>query len=177
MRELAKTLGRDYKNVPQDVATLQSAGLLLREGRKLIAPWDELQDSIKAAGYTPELVDEVYITHMHADHVGGLMAGDKLAFPNAIVRSGKRNANFWPSKENLAKAREAMKGFFPGRAGLGSTQKILRTGRQRTLAVRGLPRLVPRHWPCAHRWRRLCLDAGELHGYHVNKAIAPVLYR
>ena len=114
VRELAKTLGRDYKNVPQDVATLQSAGLLLREGRKLIAPWDELQDSIKAAGYTPELVDLVYITHMHADHVGGLMAGDKLAFPNAIVRSGKRDADFWLSKENLAKAREAMKGFFQG---------------------------------------------------------------
>ena len=46
VRELAKTLGRDYKNVHQDVATLQSAGLLLREGRKLIAPWDELQANV-----------------------------------------------------------------------------------------------------------------------------------
>ena len=87
---------------------------------KLFGPTlGNIQDSIKAAGYTPEQVDEIYITHMHADHVGGLMAGDKLAFPNAIVRSDKRDADFWPSKENLAKAREAMKGFFPGRAGLG----------------------------------------------------------
>ena len=46
VRELAQTLGRDYKNVHQDVATLQSAGLLMRDGRKLTAPWDELQANV-----------------------------------------------------------------------------------------------------------------------------------
>ena len=46
VRELAQTLGRDYKNVHQDVAILQSAGLLVRDGRKLIAPWDELQANV-----------------------------------------------------------------------------------------------------------------------------------
>lgn len=46
MRELAQTLGRDYKNVHQDVATLQAAGLLVRDGRKLTAPWDELQANV-----------------------------------------------------------------------------------------------------------------------------------
>ena len=46
VRVLAQTLGRDYKNVHQDVATLQSAGLLLRDGRKLTAPWDELQANV-----------------------------------------------------------------------------------------------------------------------------------
>jgi hypothetical protein len=42
-RELAIALGRDYKNVHQDVAVLEATGLLIREGRKLSAPWDELQ--------------------------------------------------------------------------------------------------------------------------------------
>ena len=46
VRALAQTLGRDYKNVHQDVATLQSAGLLVRDGRKLTAPWDELQANV-----------------------------------------------------------------------------------------------------------------------------------
>ena len=46
VRELAQTLGRDYKNVHQDVAVLESAGLLLRDGRKLAAPWDELQANV-----------------------------------------------------------------------------------------------------------------------------------
>src|SRR5271155_3143298 len=40
----------------------------------------KLVANLKAAGYQPEQVDEVYLTHMHPDHLGGLMAGDKLAF-------------------------------------------------------------------------------------------------
>ena len=40
VRELAKALGRDYKNVHHDVAVLEAAGLLVRDGRKLTAPWD-----------------------------------------------------------------------------------------------------------------------------------------
>lgn len=46
VRELAQTLGRDYKNVHQDVVVLESAGLLMRDGRKLAAPWDELQANV-----------------------------------------------------------------------------------------------------------------------------------
>ncbi len=42
-KALSLALGRDYKNVHQDVSVLESAGLLIREGRKLTAPWDELQ--------------------------------------------------------------------------------------------------------------------------------------
>ncbi len=46
VRELAQALGRDYKNVHHDVTVLESAGLLVREGRKLSAPWDELQATV-----------------------------------------------------------------------------------------------------------------------------------
>lgn len=46
VKELAEHLGRDYKNVHQDVVVLEEAGLLMREGRKLMAPWDELQASV-----------------------------------------------------------------------------------------------------------------------------------
>lgn len=82
---------------------------------KLFGPTlGNLLDNLKASGYTPEQVDEVYVTHMHADHVGGLMNGSARAFPNAIVRADKADADFWLSKENLDKAPEAMKGFFQG---------------------------------------------------------------
>jgi glyoxylase-like metal-dependent hydrolase (beta-lactamase superfamily II) len=73
-----------------------------------------LVNNLKAAGYQPEQVDEIYITHMHADHVGGLMAGDKLAFPNAIVRADKRDAEYWLSQANLDAAPESAKDFFKG---------------------------------------------------------------
>jgi glyoxylase-like metal-dependent hydrolase (beta-lactamase superfamily II) len=71
-------------------------------------------NNLKAAGYQPEQVDEIYITHMHFDHVGGLMSGDKLTFPNAVVRADQHDADFWLSQANLDKAPEAMKGFFKG---------------------------------------------------------------
>ena len=48
-RELAAALGRDYKNVHQDVAALEAVGLLVRDGRKLTAPWDEVQASVMLA--------------------------------------------------------------------------------------------------------------------------------
>ena len=49
VRELAVSLGRDYKNVHQDVGALESEGLLLREGRRLSTPWNEVQASINLA--------------------------------------------------------------------------------------------------------------------------------
>ncbi len=49
VRGLAAALERDYKNVHQDVAALELAGLLVRDGRKLAAPWDELQASVALA--------------------------------------------------------------------------------------------------------------------------------
>ena len=52
IRELATALGRDYKNVHQDVTVLESAGLLVREGRRLTAPWDEVAASVSLAPAT-----------------------------------------------------------------------------------------------------------------------------
>ncbi len=46
VRELALALARDYKNVHQDVAVLEATGLLIRDGRKLSAPWDELHANV-----------------------------------------------------------------------------------------------------------------------------------
>jgi len=74
----------------------------------------KLAANLVAAGYQPEQVDEIYITHMHPDHVGGLSKLDKLAFPNAIVRADKREAAYWLSQANLDKAAADDKGFFRG---------------------------------------------------------------
>jgi glyoxylase-like metal-dependent hydrolase (beta-lactamase superfamily II) len=70
--------------------------------------------NLKASGYQPEQVDEIYITHMHGDHVGGLMSGDKLAFPNAVVRADKHDADYWLSKANMDAAPKDEKDIFLG---------------------------------------------------------------
>lgn len=84
-----------------------SGALFGPAGGKLVA-------HMAAAGYRPEQVDEIYITHLHADHVGGLMSEGKLTFPNAVVRADASEAGYWLSEENLAKAPEQMKSFFKG---------------------------------------------------------------
>ena len=70
--------------------------------------------NLKAAGYQPEQVDEIYITHMHPDHVGGLMAGSAMAFPNAIVRIDKADTDFWLDEAKMNAAPQDAKGFFQG---------------------------------------------------------------
>ena len=70
--------------------------------------------NLKASGYQPGQVDEIYITHMHPDHVGGIAAGAKAVFPNATVRAAKAEADHWMDKANLDKAPDAMKPFYKG---------------------------------------------------------------
>ncbi len=74
----------------------------------------KLLASMTAAGYKAEQVDEIYITHLHADHVGGITADGKIVFPNAIVRADKNDVDYWLSDDNLKKAPAEMKVFFEG---------------------------------------------------------------
>jgi glyoxylase-like metal-dependent hydrolase (beta-lactamase superfamily II) len=74
----------------------------------------KLAANLKAAGYSPEQVDEIYITHFHPDHVGGLVSDGKMNFPNAVVRADKRESDFWLAKETLEKADAGSKGFIQG---------------------------------------------------------------
>ncbi len=75
---------------------------------------DQLHANLKAAGYQADQVDAVVITHLHGDHVGGLIQDGKIAFPNATVYAGQEDADFWLSAANLEKAPKEMKGFFQG---------------------------------------------------------------
>jgi glyoxylase-like metal-dependent hydrolase (beta-lactamase superfamily II) len=71
-----------------------------------------LTANLKASGYQPEQVDEIYISHMHGDHVGGLILNGQAVFPNAVVRAAKAEADYWLSKDNLDKAADNAKGGF-----------------------------------------------------------------
>jgi len=73
----------------------------------------KLAQNMKAAGYSPEQVDHIVITHLHADHVGGINdPSGKPLFPNALVSVSQAENDFWLSKEIAAKAPPAMQGFF-----------------------------------------------------------------
>jgi glyoxylase-like metal-dependent hydrolase (beta-lactamase superfamily II) len=72
----------------------------------------QLVSNLRAAGYGPEQVDEVCLTHLHADHVGGLMTEADRTFPNAMVRVSKRDVDFWLSEANMRAAPADAKRFF-----------------------------------------------------------------
>ncbi|MFZ6655148.1 MBL fold metallo-hydrolase [Undibacterium sp. TJN19] len=118
--KVGKALAKYHQQAP--LATSVN-GFLINTGSKLILidsgagvffgpTLGKLQANLKASGYLPEQVDEIYITHMHADHIGGLVDGDKAAFPNAIVRIDQHDTDYWLSQANLDKATGDAKGSF-----------------------------------------------------------------
>ena len=100
-------------------------GFLVNTGKQLIlvdagaGTWfgggslGRLVDSLRNAGYAPEQVDRVLVTHLHSDHVGGLTSRDgKRVFPNADVFVSKAESDFWLSTEIAAKAPKDAQPFF-----------------------------------------------------------------
>jgi glyoxylase-like metal-dependent hydrolase (beta-lactamase superfamily II) len=87
----------------------------------------KLVRNLEASGYRPDQVDEIYITHMHPDHVGGLVSQGKLVFPNAIVRADQREADQWLDPAHLEAAPADSKGFFQG--AMASLQPYVAAGK------------------------------------------------
>lgn len=56
--------------------------------------------AMAAAGYTPDQVDIVVITHMHGDHIGGLITDGNPTFPNARYVTGAVENNHWAAASN-----------------------------------------------------------------------------
>jgi glyoxylase-like metal-dependent hydrolase (beta-lactamase superfamily II) len=108
-KQLDAALAKSFLKDPFDLSV---NGFLINTGSKLVLidtgsgvvfgpSVGKLISNLKASGYQPEQVDEIFITHMHGDHVGGLLADGKIAYPNAIVRASQAEADFWLSKAHM----------------------------------------------------------------------------
>lgn len=73
-----------------------------------------LRANLEAAGYRPEEVDDVLLTHLHANHVGGLMLDGKPAFPNATIHVSRADEDYWLTPENEAAAPDFLRPMFDG---------------------------------------------------------------
>ncbi|MDP2731873.1 MAG: MBL fold metallo-hydrolase [Hoeflea sp.] len=62
--------------------------------------------NLKASGYTPEQVTVVVLTHLHGDHIGGLMESGAPAFPNARYVTGQTEYDFWSSEDRIGTGAE-----------------------------------------------------------------------
>ena len=57
--------------------------------------------AIEAAGYTADQIDTVIITHMHGDHIGGLMSEGVPTYANAAYATGQVEYDFWSHDDRL----------------------------------------------------------------------------
>lgn len=72
-----------------------------------------LLDSLRAAGYSREDISAVLLTHLHFDHVCGLIQpSGSVAFPKAKVYVSEPEAEFWLDSKIAQAAPEASRPFF-----------------------------------------------------------------
>ena len=86
-----------------------------------------LLGNLAASGYSPDQIDEVYLTHLHADHVGGMLHDGKMSFPNATVRVRQEDYDYWLDRSKQAAAPALLKTMFDG--AISSLQPYLDLGR------------------------------------------------
>jgi glyoxylase-like metal-dependent hydrolase (beta-lactamase superfamily II) len=109
------------------------AGYLVNTGKQLIlvdagsgiwfggGKFGLLVANLRRAGYKPEEVDVVLVTHLHSDHIGGLTTQDgKIVFPKADIYVAKADNDFWLSQEIAAKAPKEAQEFFQSARGISA---------------------------------------------------------
>lgn len=65
----------------------------------------QFHTNLNTAGYDAKSVDQVVISHFHADHIGGLITeGGKAAFPNSEILVPAAEYAFWLDSGNASRA-------------------------------------------------------------------------
>lgn len=67
----------------------------------LAEPESFFSTRLAQAGLTPEDIDLVILTHMHYDHIGGLLKSGKAVFPKAKILVSNLEKSFWLNPDML----------------------------------------------------------------------------
>lgn len=107
-------------NLPTDKMTISFTPVIVNTGKEVVmfdSGYGEERrakgagkaaTALAAAGFTPDQIDIIVITHCHPDHVSGLMENGKAVFPNARYVAGDVEYNFWSKKDLLESSNKSM---------------------------------------------------------------------
>lgn len=60
----------------------------------------KLFENLNSLGVSADDIDILCITHMHGDHIGGMLKEDKATFPNAEVYLSQPEHDYWMNQNN-----------------------------------------------------------------------------
>ena len=130
--------GRDAAALKSDAEKLYSARgdgvrlsfnqLLVRDGDRLIlidagpaggiGQTGALPAALASIGVQPNDVDAVILTHLHFDHISGLVAGGRKVFANAEIYADRRDVRYWGDETRAAGAPDILSSSFAATAEL-----------------------------------------------------------
>ncbi|MDR3197985.1 MAG: MBL fold metallo-hydrolase [Planctomycetaceae bacterium] len=96
------------KYLPEDGAPASMSSFVLFAGNDVVLVDTGLGGSqwvkgLADLGVKPEKIKLILLTHMHGDHIGGLLDGNRRRFPNAEVLSAELEYNYWLPQDSKAK--------------------------------------------------------------------------
>lgn len=95
----------DSLGIQNGVPSSMSCILLQTEGKNILidaglgAPFSQLLPKLAEIGIMPEELEYVFISHLHPDHVGGMLRDGQKAFPNAEVWINAIEADAWAAMD------------------------------------------------------------------------------
>lgn len=99
----------DSLSLQNGIPSTMSVFLVEKDGVRILfdtglgAPESRLLTTLQALGVSPADIKYLYLTHFHGDHIGGMMKGDSVVFPNAEVYASKVEYDAWlkmPAEKN-----------------------------------------------------------------------------
>jgi glyoxylase-like metal-dependent hydrolase (beta-lactamase superfamily II) len=110
--------------LPPNILPISFTALLVNTGAKLVLidtgtagqivdTAGSMIDNLKIAGFDPNIIDTILISHFHPDHIDGIKSKDGAkVFPRAEILVPEPEWAFWMSDGNMGRAEGAVKRYF-----------------------------------------------------------------